>query len=338
MIEFYNKYKYDNNYMKITVSAIDKCNCNCSYCTNIFPRTNKLIDLNQLTKFILLLQKIYNRNIEVSLVGGETMLHQDLYMFCNNMYKINVPCEIFSNFSFDYSIYEKMPPNVTYVLSWHNINNIKFIDNFNKIKDSDIDRYMFSIMFEHDNIDASINIYNIIKKRTPFVAIYLIYDTAQYSKQYTSNQLQLYSNISTNALNININNYQNINKEKINTSIHEMFDFVLNINNNYNTVICDYLEVNNILKSWSCNAGKDLLFISLDGDIYPCSVFYNPHLKSINYQYYLGNIFQLKNVKLKTIISCSSPICCNFGIKRQNLFNQKIPELLKSHIIYTHDN
>ena len=63
MTEFYSKDFYEKNYMSVTASVIDKCNYNCEYCCNSFPRTNEVLDSVKLIDFIAHVKTLTSKTI-----------------------------------------------------------------------------------------------------------------------------------------------------------------------------------------------------------------------------------------------------------------------------------
>lgn len=319
--QFYSKDFYDNNMMSITVLMIDMCNYSCKYCCNRFPRTNKQLNLEQLAKFIKHLKTLTTKKLQVTLIGGETMLHPDIYSFCNDMKIADVECMIFSNFSLPYKYYDQFDDNVVFSMSWHSSNTDIFLENVEKIQIEKLDRYIFYVMYEHDNIDKSINAFNRIKSRTKKVQLKKIFNTIQYNKLYTAQQLKIYDNIIDDSIANNVNpedTYELISNNKTIQILNIQID-----------------EAINPFRHWKCYSGLDNLYVTIDGDIYPCCTLQPLHIFESSVEIdkqKMGNIDSYQYFKLKPVMFCTSPRCCNYEIKKDNILNKKFDKFLQGYI------
>lgn len=303
--QFFGYELYNKKYISVAASIIDKCNYNCKYCCNNFPRTNKLLDLIQLSKFLKQLKSNKQKNIQITLIGGETLLHPQLKMFCEDMYNNDISCVIFSNFSFNIENYLQFPSQTSFILTWHNDINDIFIKNINSIPLSQLNRFRFYVMYEHFNIQQSIHIFNYIAHKTKKVSLKKIFNTYAYQHTYSINDINLFNDIVNNSI------INGISAEDI---------FVIEQNSQqflYNNIIVN--EDINPFKHCTCYAGIDNLHITHDGDIYPCVT-----LCSDN-KYKLGNIFINKNIfNFKHILLCTANRCCNYDVKKNNILKKQI--------------
>ena len=303
--QFFAKDFYDDNALTITADVIDKCNYSCKYCCNKFPRTNKMLDLKQLKSFVEFVrnkQTNKNKSITASLIGGETMLHPDLLQFCKDMDNIDVSCEVYTNFSLPFEKYNEMPDNTRFIVSWHKAPNSVFLKNFDSIQQDDLDRYAFFVMYEHDNIDESIDVYNKIKSRTKAVTLKKLLNMPQYKRTYTQAQLDMLDYILDSGLQDDITaecKYRLV----IGDSIIDRNDIHTNDTNPF--------------KHWSCNAGLDIMNVDIDGDVYPCCT-----LKTFGNMHKRGNISCPSQVVSKPVMFCNAYVCCNYDIKKTNVLQK----------------
>lgn len=325
MMQFFSRDFYNINEMSITADVIDKCNYSCKYCCNKFPRTFKMLDLNQLKAFIEHVKnKLTDKNILVTLIGGETMLHPDLLQFCKDMDQQKIRCMIFTNFSMPYERYDEMPDNVSFTVSWHKSPSNVFSENLMKLQSNKLSRYSFYIMYEHDNIDESIEMFNKIKAKTRKVALKKIYNTFQYNEKYSQEQLDLFDDVTNDSLS------QSITAE----------DSYCLTDGSKDTII-DNIYVNediNPFKHWSCNAGLDNLHITIDGSIYPCCVLQPDRMTSFEKaelcqdKYKLGSISRYDKLKLKPVLLCNACRCCNYELKKTNVLNKKLDPYIQKYV------
>ena len=308
--------------MSVTASVIDKCNYNCEYCCNSFPRTNKVLDSVKLIDFIAYVKTLTSKTIQLTLIGGETMLYPNILQLCEKMKEMSVECIIYSNFSFAYQLYDAMPENVKFIVSWHNgSRNDIFLKNLSRIQKEKLDRYIFYVMYEHDNIGLSISMYNKIKSITSKVTIKQIYNTGKYVRRYSDFELKAYDKIVADNVCNNIN-AEDCYMLETNNAKHEITDIQVD-------------ETINPFRHWKCLAGSDCLYIADNGDIYPCCALQQVTVNGIELfsdKFKLGNICSLKQFKLKTIIACNAMRCCNFEIKKQNVLNKKLDNYLKAYV------
>ena len=64
-----------NRWHKLVVYIIADCNYTCEYCYNTKPRSYVKLNLDKLLVFIKKLHILSKRNIQLELIGGETILH-----------------------------------------------------------------------------------------------------------------------------------------------------------------------------------------------------------------------------------------------------------------------
>lgn len=304
---FNSIYHKNNTTFFILAFIIDKCNYKCSYCYNVMPRTNQILDLNKLYDFLIYLHNITGKKIEIDLVGGEPTLHPDFINFCKKIINNSaIHCAIYSNFSADCSLYNWLLQNNIYVTLSTHYSNKKFIQ---KLKNIQIDKLVnnnlnIRVMFEieEDQYTQTKNIcLSLLQNYKSFFEPALI----QYknnSIQYTKEQMVFY-------------NY-------INSSVYQKYLYYASyLNKNiYNNI---YLTVNDAerdfknFKYWKCNAGFEYLYVHSNGNTYRCINEYERHYQPIiNIQKERFN-----KLKLKPMI-CLYDICpCIWEVHKEKVLN-----------------
>ena len=142
------------------VYLIDVCNYSCSYCYNLFPRTNAKIDIDILLTYISKLHSQYNKDICLNFIGGEPTMHPQLVDLCQQLHQLEyVHATCFSNFSMPVDLYLKLLYNDVHLnLSWHSQNK----EFFNKLNDTRLkelsNKITLLLMYEEN---ASIDIFKV---------------------------------------------------------------------------------------------------------------------------------------------------------------------------------
>jgi organic radical activating enzyme len=176
--------------LKIMIYITDKCNMNCSYCYNKFPRDNKDIDMVLLLKYIDDVYKKTKRNIDILLIGGEPSLYKNIHEFiieCRKRIFIS-DIDFFTNFSRGIDFYKLLIKNkVNLVCSWHNeTDDNEFSNKLNSLT-NDEKKFIVEIamMFEHNNIDRWNNVISqVFKKYKNVIQPWILYDRYT-TKEYT---------------------------------------------------------------------------------------------------------------------------------------------------------
>ena len=290
---------YSINYNKqfiLEVFITDSCNLQCIYCINLNlfnKRYNLFLDLKQLYKFIIFIEKYYNKYISIIFIGGEPTLHPDLLWFCekiSNKEKINLL--IYTNFELGLNFFLKFKnfKNIFFKISFHyiNLNKTKlFLEKLQNCLINNINIDEIIVMVTHDNYDICINTYKQIKKYFYNTGCSLLLKTSNYIPKYSKEQID--------KCNIIINNQQ-LNK-----------DIIVNNNKHIN----HFELVNNFnFYHWLCGAKKYQIFIDLHGNIFPCQ-----HIKIK-----LSTIFDYKLIKLQNTICTYKGICTDEISYRKKIF------------------
>lgn len=281
----------NNDELLIEINIIDSCNLNCFYCSNLingYQRKNTHLDLEQTYQLIDYLEKTYRRPIRIIILGGEPTLHPNLYEFCKRLSN-NYIIEIFTNLQkpIDYYLAYNLLKNTLFRISYHNFNNN--ISSFKQkvlfLTKNNIKIKPLYIMLNPKTFDSSIQLYNEIKTEIPCELVKIQDFSNSNSINYSKTQLEQINQYSSTST----DNYVYMNGLKQN-----YYDIAENIS----------------FYHWLCHAGKDQLYIDLDGSIYPCK----------NIKIHLGTIYDYKLLKLKSIICSNKGVCFNEITYRRKLF------------------
>lgn len=148
----------DDSVFTIEYRLTEKCNFDCEYCEFLHDNTSRNcgIDYNDINKLIDLIRARYNKPICLNLYGGEPLLHKDIGLILDNVYR-DVKIEICTNLSM--TIPQLQNENVFVCATYHEggIPFTKFMQNAMSIK-SNID--MIPLMYTTDKYD--VDKYNIL--------------------------------------------------------------------------------------------------------------------------------------------------------------------------------
>ena len=247
----------DENPITILIYITDKCNMNCVYCYNIFPRNNNDLDQDCLLKFIDDVNFKTHRKLNILLIGGEPTLYKNIHSLISelkNRQFVN-QIEVFTNFSRDMSFYNDLLSNdIKLVCSWHDeIDDRSFITNLNNISNDMVDNIVeISMMFEHDNCDRWSNVIDGIRhKYSRVIRPWILYHKEKIF-EYEEYQKKIFART-----------VLKLNKVKIQDFLHTENPF----NSIFDYFSDPYQEsfINKI-----CSAGFDTLYIHNNGNVYKC--------------------------------------------------------------------
>lgn len=113
----------------ITWSLLDACNYSCYYCP---IKKNEFASKETIFNTIDFLSKIKDRNLEVTLFGGEPTIHPLLSIIVEKLSKFS-NVAIFTNLQANYNVYNSLKCRLS--ISYHPdmISSEKFIDNLSKV-------------------------------------------------------------------------------------------------------------------------------------------------------------------------------------------------------------
>lgn len=289
----------NKNTFLLYVYLIDVCNYNCTYCYNLFPRSNLKIDSDALIAYIIKLHNVYKKDIDLNLIGGEPILHPQIFYICeqlNNLQFVHITC--FSNFSLPVDTYLKLlSKNVHLNLSWHSQNKYFFSKlNNERIKAANSYITLLLMYEEHCNI----NVFNEYFKLKQFYTDVHIIKLTHYNYSKESNMA--YEKYVAKKQSDNINNILCIvSKTKKYVSLYKIEHINL-------------LHNSGLFNRWLCSSGIECQYIHADGKIYRCqSAFYeNDHS--------IGNIYS-NNIFLQHQIICKYKTCnCELEISKKKIF------------------
>lgn len=316
--------------INMLVYIADACNYSCPYCYNKKPRTGKMLDLGKLHAFLADAQRKTKKRIAVELIGGEPMLHPGLDSFIAEASSIpDLQLAILTNFSMDLQRYLDfvVKHHVRIIPTWHSTQadpaNKSFIDKLMRIPDELFDyvadgkhwhNFFIRVMFEKERFKEAEDVYLKVAERWPaYLEPSLVADpeTAEApsvkdikidSKYvYTPEQLARYYKLSDMVKPWK----QLYTIEWSDGSVDKL---------SYNDM---FLNDDFTFHMWKCNAGKDYLYIHVDGDIYPCQSYYESCRKKL-YNMCSFPVYDASKMK-PTICQCKT-CSCDFEIYKEKIF------------------
>ena len=317
--QVYNEKLHKNGVTTFLINTNYSCNYSCYYCYNQkYLNDTSILNLEKTEKFLVWYYANINKNIDVYLLGGESLFHPNINVFIANISKYStISVTIITNFSHDIqTIVNLLDKHIKFALTWHSIPkdryNYEFIDKINNIP------YKY---FLNNQIKISI-MYEKLFYRQSLNAFDLLYDNF---KEYIELSL-----VDANHLDIVPKAYiysddeiDEFKKRIVDTKLKYITkNLVLTyiINNQKQTYLQAEALLNTDLinfKNYLCDAGKSVIWIYINGDISPCDDLYvNKHVK-------IGNIFDkdYSKFKFKPHI-CSASICtCPVFAAKQKIFN-----------------
>ena len=308
-ISVHEESKY-SNYVTVLAYVIDKCNYNCLYCYNKMPRSNAVIDLDSLFMLCTHIHKTTKKLVKIELIGGEPTLHPRLLDFCEKVFKSKaMTCFVLTNFSQPLTYYESLLQlGATITATWHSTNddpiNKKYIDKALRISRKFVDagQLELRIMFEADNFNNSKLVLNklVFAGLSSCIQCGLLsvgsYDTHLYTKQQLDEYYQTICNVGGKS-------FYHVKYSDGTETTMQFNDMFLNHNFSFH--------------NWICSAGKDYLYVHVDGRIYPCETYFYdmPEFCAI------GSIYGINRITMKkTMCRCKFCTSCDFGIPKQKVF------------------
>ena len=316
--------------INMLVYIADICNYNCEYCYNKKPRTNQLLDLNKLNTFLIDMQKKTNKIIAVELIGGEPTLHPNLLSFLEKTKNIpNIQFAILTNFHKDLQYYLNLIDQykLRIIPTWHSIpNDLENKDFENKIfsipekyfdyvaDGKHYHNFFIRLMFEKNNFNIAKELYLKIAKKYPqYLESSLVADPdtleaktlndVKVDEKYVYTQQQLLEYYKLSDL---IKEYKQLYTVEYNDGFIEHLS--------YNDM---FLNDDFTFHMWKCNAGKDYLYIHVNGDIYPCQSYYEGNKKKL-YNMLDTPFYDIS--KMKAVICQCKTCSCDFEIYKEKIF------------------
>ena len=252
-------YRNPGNF-RVLAYIIDRCNYNCEYCCNRFPRSNDILDLFLLSGFIK--ETAEDRkppHFYLDLIGGEPLLHPDLDAFMESVKEVSgLEVTIYSNLSFPVERYlDLLRKGFQFILSWHGIcNDTEFFNKLKTIAEAGFaDRVDVSVMLE-PGVMRSEEMFIKIRDHLPkFKSLFLssLSENGPYKRTYNQDELDSLDRLCPMD-------------EKCNTKMVMSDGSVRGLNDNY-----FFLHPENTnFRWWMCNAGLDYVYVHHNGDVHPC--------------------------------------------------------------------
>lgn len=311
---------YGNDYfnnlktIRLLFFLIDKCNYQCTYCYNDFPRTNLELKTDDVLRFITYVYQQTHKLIRVEFIGGEVALYNNLYILCLELskYEYVIDIEIYSNLFKNIEFYNQLVINTKTEINatWHSIPNdtynYKFLDKILSIPEKLFKHYYITIMFEPNAIIESKYIYETIRKKYP------TNKNIEYSLclNKCSNKSYFYNDYDLQYF-----------YDKCKETSHYRKEFYIEYEDKtYKKITFNDLQgvQINSFKYWLCNTGLDFLYVNFKGDVYKCT------LDESSKKHALMNISNNIYPKLPTKpYICAYDYCpCNWEIYRKNILKK----------------
>lgn len=264
IVEIYNEdfYAIPDSF-RLLVFIVDRCNYNCEYCYNHFPRTQKCLDLSKVYEFIykIIFGKMKKKFLHLDLIGGETLLHPQLIDFCKKISNDkSIFTTVYSNFSLPIDKYKQLlASNVHLLLSWHYCADPdRYKEKFSMLSKDEIEKQItLSIMYEHRTWKLGLEMFDYFSRVYPSMKeleFSILDENENYNgKKYTQQQLDEFNRRAP--------------KTKTPTTKLVYADGAYEYAND-NFFFKDVQNTN--FKYWLCNAGIDFLFIYFDGIVHIC--------------------------------------------------------------------
>ena len=277
--------KQDETPLNVLLFIADQCNFACPYCYNRRPRTNKLIDLDLLYKFVEDMSQKTKRRMNISLIGGEPTLHPGMLNFCKSILS-NVPStcvEILTNFSQPLETYlEHLELGMKIAATWHGkINDKQNLDYCKKMLRVPLK------FFENDNWDNAEEVFRqmcpLFKK---WVEISLVSDLDGKPYPYTKAQLDRYKELLMKL---------KYTRDFFTLRYRDGTEKQVSFNDMYLNPLVNF-------HLWRCNAGLDYIYVHCNGNVYNCQSYY---------QFNQLPLFNLKDLGDVNLADFLKPCKCN---------------------------
>lgn len=270
----------------------DRCNYNCKYCGNKFPRNNCQLNSDYVYDQLIKLLQTIDGNIFIEILGGEPTIHPQFYSFCKQLSQISkFKISVYTNFSNDIEMYiDLLQKGINIIPSWHSLQNdlynTQFIKNIIYATSIIPNKLNVRIMYEPYASQQSIEAFNNLYKYHDKINIEfsLLVNSTRFIVNYTDEQMNKY-----------------LECQKL--IYHENDDIFMKFDNGLTKLVgyYDIFKNDNVnFRFWQCNAGMDTLYIHSDGYAYTCPKFFTDDKKP------------LYNIYDKGIQMINHPTICSF--------------------------
>lgn len=253
------------SFTKLNVLAYitDFCNYNCWYCYNKVRGEKKNLDLDDLAEYVRFLKTTTKREIELELIGGEPSIHPGIENFVSEVHDV---CDVvfYTNYSRDFEFYSRlMDLDAKFDISYHETNkpNQAVLDNFSRTPHKNIRG--LTIMLDKDRFRENLELFRELKAENPDIDIDIqLVFIGDEPDSYSPEQISEYRTVVAGD----------------NHNIFEIRTNKRSLDVSHNIV---YELTKQKYKHWMCNAGKDLLYVHVNGDIFCCDGYFNARMKPI---------------------------------------------------------
>ena len=307
----YGTHLYDGKRNLIVVLFFsDRCNYNCRYCGNKFPRNNCQLDADYVYEQLIKLLQTIDGKIFIEILGGEPTTHPQFYAFCKKLSQVpRFKASVYTNFSGNLDEYiDLLNKGINIIPSWHSLqndmHNTQFISNViyaaNSISQPLNVRIMYEPFAAKESIEAFHSLYAHHGKIN--IEFSLLVNSTRYEIKYTDEQMKQYLECQSLVYHENDDIFMKFADGE--TRIVGYYDIFRNDNVNF--------------RFWQCNAGMDTLYIHSDGYAYTCPKFFTDDKKP------------LYNIYDKGIQMVDHPTICSF--KKADCECDK--EVMKKKVLY----
>ena len=307
----YGTHLYDGKRNLIIVLFFsDRCNYNCKYCGNKFPRNNCQLDADYVYDQLVKLLQSINGKIFIEILGGEPTTHPQFYSFCQRLAQIpRFKTSVYTNFSSSTDMYiDLLQKGINIIPSWHSLphdmRNRQFIDNVTRAAHAISKPLNVRVMYEPYAATQSIEAFNALyaHHNKMNIEFSLLVNSPRFKIDYTDEQMRQYL-------------------ECQHLVYHENDDIFMKFDDASEKLVgyYDIFRNSNVsFRFWQCNAGMDTLYIHSDGYAYTCPKFFTDGKSP------------LYNIYDKGIQMVNHPTICSF--KKADCECDK--EVMKKKVLY----
>ena len=302
--------KQDVAPLNILLFVADACNFKCEYCYNKMPRHGTFADVDLLVKFVKDAYDKTHKKMNLSLIGGEPMLHPQIEELCSRLQEVpDSQVEVLTNFSLPLDRYIRLlKKGMCIAASWHSSPFDKSnIDYYKKMVSIPMHYFKSSqieirIMFEFDNWQNSVKMYKLFYptyKRWLEISLLTKNDGSLY--KYSDEQIEEYHEYVKQL---------KYTREFFTVRYSDGTEKLVSFNDLY-------LNESVNFHLWKCNAGLDYIYVHADGNVYNCQSYYEHYINPI------CNIKQTEGKYIKELFKpciCRVDYCsCDFDVKKEKI-------------------
>lgn len=289
MVKTYDINFYAQPQFHLHIDLTDACNYNCEYCYIKKSKSHSILNVDILQSFIQHVKAKLRKHLQIWILGGEPTLHPKLLkLICSNE---SSTISLYSNFSADIELYKSiLMHNVNLYISIHPSQIIveDIVRKMSMLNKDEILKTTIELMNDYCYQESITKIYYRLKDQfNANISIVNIFENlnSSYKVPFKLKTNTIYIDDNTNDKTYAVEN------NGIRKLISENELFIMRKRQAFIGTIC--------------NASIDSLYVSPNGDLYPCP---SMHYFGENF-YRLGNIYKSYSFTQKTHI-CKYQMCC----------------------------